>query len=316
VSNKFSAKDIPQRLQINPSVVCDEIETLIRTTLKSQNRTGAVVAVSGGLDSAVTATLTVRSLGAESVHLLNMPERDSQLIHQKHAKQFAKGLGIRLRVKSITPILRASGTYKLLPLRFIPGRKLRTWLIEFGKSRLLKDQGEKILADRFQPEGNTFAAKAVAYVFAKHRIRMMLVYQHAEVHNLMVVGAANRTEWLTGTFSQWGVDHCADVMPLIHLYRGQLEQIAEYLQVPEFIRTKPADPDFLPGIHDKGAMLGSFTIADQILYGIENDVAIDELYGSYGKENVDKIVQLWKLSAHMREAPYYVQRISTNISSQ
>jgi NAD+ synthase len=285
-------------------VVCREIETLLQTTLKKLKRDGAVIGVSGGLDSAVTATLVVRALGTENVHLLNLPERDSQPIHQAHAKQLAEWLGLRLTVKSITPILRAAGTYQLLPLRFLPGRKLRAWLVEFGKSKLLPEQDEEILTKRFRPEANTLTAKAVAYVFSKHRIRMTIIYQHAEVHNLMIVGAANRTEWLTGTFSQWGVDHCADVMPLIHIYRSQLEHIAEYLQVPEVIRNKPADPDFLPGVNDKGALLGSFALADQILYGLENGVAIDELCQAYGKENVEKILRLRELSAHMREVPY------------
>ena len=288
-------------------MVCREIETLLQNTLKKLKRDGAVVGVSGGLDSAVTASLAVRATGAEKVHLLNLPERDSQPIHQAHAKQLAERLGVRLTVKPITKILRAAGTYKLLPLRFLPGRKLRAWLVEFGRSKLLADQREEILTERFKAEGNTLASKTVAYVFTKHRIRMTVIYQYAEEHNLMVVGAANRTEWLTGTFSQWGVDHCADVMPLIHIYRSQLEQIAEYLQVPEFIRDKPADPDFLPGINDKGALLGSFDLSDQILYGLENDVAVDELNQAYGKENAEKIVHLRELSAYMREAPYRME---------
>jgi NAD+ synthase len=301
-----SVNDILQKLRIDPSAVCQEIDTLIQTTCENLKRDGAVVAVSGGLDSAVTATLTVRALGAENVHLLNFPERDSKPIHRAHARRLAEGLGVHLQVKSISPILRAAGTYRLLPLRFLPFRKLRDWVVEFGQSKVLADQGQEILVDRFQPGGKTFASRAVAYVFAKHRVRMLLVYQHAEVHNLMVVGAANRTEWLTGTFSHWGVDHCADLMPLVHLYRSQLEQLAGYLQVPDFIRLKPADPDFIPGIKDKGALLGSFALADQILYGLENDVPVDALYEAYGKENVDKITRLRDLSAHLRQTPYHL----------
>ncbi|MGD8455915.1 MAG: NAD(+) synthase [Anaerolineales bacterium] len=293
-------------LNIDPPAACQEILTLIRSTCEKMNRDGAVVALSGGLDSAVAAALAVRALGAENVHLLNLPEHDSKPVHRAHARQLAEGLGLRLQVKSITPILKAAGTYKLLPLRFLPGRKLRAWLVEFGKAKVLEDQGQEILVDRFQPGRDTFASRAVAYVFAKHRVRMFLVYQHAEVHNLMVVGAANRSEWLTGTFSHWGVDHCADVMPLIHLYRSQLERLAVYLQVPEFIRFKPADPDFLPGIKDKGALLGSFALTDQILYGLEKAVPVEALYDAYGKENVDKIIRLRDLSAHLRQTPYHL----------
>ncbi|MHA1483072.1 MAG: NAD(+) synthetase, partial [Candidatus Heimdallarchaeaceae archaeon] len=59
---------------------------------------------------------------------------------------------------------------------------------------------------------------------------MVKIYQYANQHNLMVVGAANKTEWLTGTFCKWGVDHCADIMPVIHIYRSHLEEIAKYLE--------------------------------------------------------------------------------------
>jgi NAD+ synthase len=297
-------KKTAQALQINPPDICEEIEELIRSILENLHRDGAVVGLSGGLDSAVVATLTVRSLGVDIVHLLNMPERDSKPLHRRHAGQLAEHLGVPLTVKSITPILRALGSYRLLPLHLVPGRKLRTLLVEFGKAKFLQNGEKSLLADRLQPEANSWLAKGNAYVLAKHRIRMVVLYQYAEVHNLMVVGAANRTEWLTGTFSKWGVDHCADVMPLIHLYCSQLEQIAEYLQVPEYIRTKAADPDLIPGIDDKGTLLGDFASIDQILYGIEKQIDIEELNRAFGREQVERILKLWELSKHMRESPY------------
>jgi NAD+ synthase len=137
-------------------------------------------------------------------------------------------------------------------------------------------------------------------------MRMVMVYQYAEIHNLMVVGAANRTEWLTGTFSKWGVDHCADIMPLLHLYRSQLEVIAEHLNVPEPIRDKAADPDVMPGIDDKGDLLGDFGAVDQVLIGLENDFDREKLILEFGQELVSRIVELNELSKHMRESPYHI----------
>jgi len=306
--------NIPQELQIDPSVVCREIEDLIQNTLTDLKRDGAVIALSGGLDSAVTAMLTIRGLGAGQVHLLNMPERDSKPIHRKHAKQLAEHLGIRLTTRRITPILSAAGSYRLLPLRFVPGRKLRTKLVDFAKSKLLTHQDSNLLARRLQPKANSWLAKGNAYAIAKHRLRMVVIYQYAEVRNLMVVGAANRTEWLTGTYSKWGVDHCADVMPIVHLYRSQLEKLAVYLEVPEFIRLKAADPDVMPGVNDKGALLGGFSTADQILYGIDRRINPDELRKAYGDKNVDRLIELVDLSKHMRESPYQIAFSTTGVS--
>ncbi len=297
-------KEIIQGLKVDPPELCKNIEEKIRSTLKSLNRDGAVIGLSGGLDSATAAKLTVRSLGAEKVHLVNLPERDSKNIHRNHAKRLAKHLGIHLKVTRINSTLRSTGTYKLLPLRFIPGRKLRTKLVRFGKKQFGPKNGESILIKRLKPNANSWLAKANAYAMAKHRIRMVIIYQYAEVRNLMVVGAANRTEWLTGTFSKWGVDHCADIMPLVHLYRTQLEQIAEYIQIPEYIRKKAADPDIIPTIDDKGELLYSFNLADQILYGIENNIDKKTLCQEYGEEIVENLFSLWKYSKHMRESPY------------
>jgi NAD+ synthase len=142
---------------------------------------------------------------------------------------------------------------------------------------------------------------------SKHRLRMLLLYQQAEISNLMVVGAANRTELMTGTFSQWGCDQCADVMPLIHLYRSQLYPLARYLQLPKVIVEKAADPDIMPGVDDKEALLGSFLEADRILIGLEKGVGRQELSRSYGVAAVDQIVSLVELSRPMRESPYAIK---------
>ena len=193
---------ILQGLHIHPPDICQDIEDLIQSTMKNLHRDGAVVSISGGLDSAVAATLTVRSLGVDKVYLLNMPERDSKPVHRQHAIRLAKQLGIPLAVKSITPILNAAGSYRLLPIGYVPGRKFRAKLVNYGKSRFLKNHGDLLLAERLQPEANSWVSKVIAYAIAKHRIRMVLQYQYVEIHNLMVVGTANRTEWLTGTFSK------------------------------------------------------------------------------------------------------------------
>jgi len=292
--------------QTETSTICNEIEDFIRDSIKKLKRAGAVIGLSGGLDSAVVAVLTVRSLGAEKTHLLYMPDRDSNSVHRAHAKKLAHHLGVPLHIKNISSMLTSAGTYRILGLGLVPGRKLRTSIVEIGREKLLKHNDERILFDRLEPVGNSWITKGNAYGMTKHRVRAALVYQFAELKNFLVIGAANRTELLTGTFCKWGIDHCADIMPVIHIYRTQLEAVAKYIGVPEYIRSKQSDPDLFPTKLDKGAFLGGFEIADHILLNLENEVSVKELYQAYDRVVVDRLHLLYTHSAHMRESPYHL----------
>jgi NAD+ synthase len=133
---------------------------------------------------------------------------------------------------------------------------------------------------------------------------MVSLYLEAERQGGLVVGCANRTEWMTGTFTHWGCDHCADVMPIIHLYRSQLLPLAEYLNLPKEIIQKKADPDVLPGMDDKGQLLGSFETTDLILWGFKNGITIEELNNEFGADQVSYIQTLVENSTHFRDTPY------------
>ena len=294
------------QLKTDSEEICRQIEDFIRMCMKNLGRVGAVLGLSGGLDSAVTAILTVRSLGREKVHLVNLPERDSNPIHQRHARKLSEELGIIPKVIDISAALRAAGAYKVLPIWIVPSRKLRARLVTYGREKLIKHNDERIFNDRITADGNSWMARGNSYGMAKHRMRMLMIYQYAEVNNLMVVGAANRTEVMTGTYCKWGVDHCADVMPVMHLYRSQLEKIADYIKVPDYIRNKPSDPDLYPTRIDKGEFLGGFEVADKILYNLEKGVGKETLYKAFERKTVDQLEELYELSASMREAPYHL----------
>jgi len=271
------------------------------------HRDGVIIAVSGGLDSTVTAFLTVRSLGKENVKLVYMPERDSNPIHKKHAIILAKQLGCEFRIKNITSILWKLGTYQTLRLAYIPTRYFRKIAYKWGRNHLTTLQVQDYMTARLHPEPNSLVAKTNSYMITKHRVRMVLIYQMAEIENRMVVGAANRTEWMTGNFAYWGVDHCADVMPIVHLYRSQVEELAEFLNVPDFIRKKTADPDIMPIEDDKGKLIGGFKFVDQILLDFEHGVTKDKLMQSHDPALVDRVLTMIDYSRNMRESPYQIK---------
>lgn len=283
-----------------------DIERFIRSISQMVENDGLLIGLSGGLDSAVAAFMAVRAVGSDRVHLLNIVERDSNPIHQHDAQTIADKLGIELRKADITSLLRRIGAYRILPISWLPTRSLRAGLVNLGRHLLGLDKTEEILQARLKPKKNSFIARGNAYAMAKHRLRMVVLYQQAEINNWLVVGAANRTEWLTGTFSKWGCDHCADLMPLLHLYRTQVERLAEYIGVPPQIREKPADPDILPGVNDKEALLGSFQETDQLLMQIEAGSGVDEIAGAYDAGRVDQVLELYRLSEPLRNVPYHL----------
>ena len=302
--------DISAQLSVVPEEACQQIEQLLKTKLVELGRSGILVGMSGGLDSAVAVYLSVRSIGKDKVTAFYIPDRDSKGIHRDHAERIAHELGIQMENIDLTPTLDTLGVYDLLPIRFVPTQGLKSFLVKFGMRLTQSGEQEDLLHERFRSKPYSLISRGNAYANVKHRARMVILYYHAEIRNLMVVGAANKTELLTGTFSKWGCDQCADVMPIIHLYRSQLPTIAKYLQIPKEIRAKSADPDVLPGLDDKEQLLGSFQETDQILWGLENNRPREELIEQFGAKRLDRITALWESSRHMRESPYILYKSS------
>jgi NAD+ synthase len=154
-------------LLLNPGLEIDRIIKFIQEIYEEIEREGAIIALSGGLDSAVTAQLLVNSLGRENVQLLYMPEADSKRIHGEHAQKFSNKLGIPLKVKNISPVLRKMGAYRLLPIGFVPGKWLRGKLVEFGRSKMFAGREKSILTSRLKSRGNSLVSRGNAYGMAK-----------------------------------------------------------------------------------------------------------------------------------------------------
>jgi len=208
--------------------------------------------LSGGVDSAVVSVLCKRAVGAQKVLALIMPEKESQVESSKDALNLAEDLGIKTRLIDITPYLRDLGVYKLLPFDKLPfPGKLKGKMVRKAYHFYEKIVGESpfsagILGLRVKKFGPSLK-KANAYYRIKHRLRMVLLYLWGERENRLVVGGANKTEYMIGFFVKHGCDDAANVMPLLNLYKTQVLQLARYLKVPSSILNKPPSPVPGPG---------------------------------------------------------------------
>src|SRR5450830_796859 len=96
----------------------------IRKYVKDLNKQGAIVGLSGGIDSALVLKLCVEALGSNNVIAVMLPERDSSGQNTIDAKKFARQLGVRIIYKKITNILSLIGIYRLYPPTFLIKRSL------------------------------------------------------------------------------------------------------------------------------------------------------------------------------------------------
>ena len=82
----------------------------------------------------------------------------------------------------------------------------------------------------------------VAATNFKQRVRKMMEYHYADRFNYAVIGTPNRLEYDQGFFVKNG-DGAADLKPIAHLYKTQVYQLAEFLDVPADIRSRPPTTD-------------------------------------------------------------------------
>jgi NAD+ synthase len=100
------------------------------------------------------------------------------------------------------------------------------------------------------------------------RIRMAVLYYHANRDQKIVCGTSNRSEYMLGYCTKFG-DNAADLQPLLHLYKTEVYDYAQELGIPESIIKKAPTAGLWEGQSDEEEIGLSYAEIDYSLQALE-----------------------------------------------
>ena len=220
--------------------------TFIQDTFEKAGFKKAVIGLSGGIDSAISAALLVKALGKDYVTAINMPYEGIEKSGNEDvsdAKKISEHLGIKCFEQDITDAVDSFST--------IMGNN-----IFFGS----RDEG--FIIPEYMRLGNIMA-----------RVRMITLFDYSSANHSLVVGTENKTEGATdpktgqggfGYFTLWG-DAASCIEPICELYKVEIFELAKYLGLPQFIIDKKPSARLWLDHEDEKEMGIEYKDADPIL---------------------------------------------------
>lgn len=253
----------PQDLAIDPGRTREAIETFIRNEVRSARARGAVVGMSGGLDSSTVAKLCAGALGSGNVLGLILPTRTEDP-ETGDAVELAKSLKISYEVVNVTQALRA-----------------------FQQS-----------CEHFRSRKRLPAANLIP------RMRMTVLYYHANLLNYLVAGTGNRSEISVGYFTKYG-DGGVDILPIGDLYKTQVRMLAEYIGIPRHILEKVPSARLWKGQTDEGELGITYPELDLILFALEKGLTTKQIQQEtkLPGRKISLVMKKLAGSRHKREMP-------------
>lgn len=266
-------------LKINFEEETERILEFIRRVVENSGASGVVLGLSGGVDSSLTAALCVKALGRERVLGVLMPTNFTPREDVEDALELAETLGIRVETVNIDEISEAF--FKCLKV------------------------------DRSDPKARIPMANIRA------RIRMIILYYYANLRNYLVAGTGDRSESLIGYFTKYG-DGGVDFMPICHLYKTQVRELARHLGIPERIAYKPSSPQLYPGHKATDEIPIDYGKLDLILVGLF-DLKMEPEEVSRAVEVplevVEEVLRRFRKTMHKRTLPPRIEASGDTASS-
>lgn len=309
-------------LQINPAAETERIVAMLRHNVgQVMRRRGAVIGISGGVDSSVVLALAVRAFGPQRVTALMLPDRESDPDSESLARKVARHFNVEPLLENITAALEGFGCY---------ARRDEAIRRVFPEYDAAAGYRAKIVLPQDLLDENTFSFFSLVIVTPdgvekkerlppqeyfqivaasnfKQRTRMAILYYHAELRNYAVIGPANKNEHGQGFFVKYG-DGGVDVRPIAHLFKTQVYQLAAYLDVPQEIRNRQPTSDTYSAHQTQEEFFFRlpFKTMDLLWYAQEHNIPMSEVSQAMGLTE-DQVRHAFEDFARKRRATEYLR---------
>jgi NAD+ synthase len=268
---------IPKELELPYDKVELKIEEGIKRYMKKNKIERAVIGISGGLDSSVTAYLTSKAIGSDRVVGVTMNDIATPIQDRSDAEKIIQ----ELKIKHLDVDISSTSVA----------------LADLLKQELFKKFSLKDL-EKVNERGK-------AYINIKSRLRMTILYFFGNRLNGAVIGTSDRSEIMLGYFTKYG-DGAADILPLGNLYKSQVRALGQYLDLPESILRKKSSPGLIKNLTAEEELGFDYDTADLILfYKFEKNYPKEEITKNLNLEEelVETVLSRVKANAHKRKMP-------------
>jgi NAD+ synthase len=304
----------------NIEETCNNIIAKLRNDVAhTLQRRGAVIGISGGIDSSVCLALSAKTFGPDKVTAIMLPEQDSSDDSKNLALKLADKFGVKTLEENITKALDGFGCYARRDEAI--ARVITDFdpAVDKAKIEIKQNIGQNMPAISsitvIKPDGEVISkllpAKEYLQIVAatnfKQRSRMSMLYYHAERLHYAVIGTPNKHEVEQGFFVKHG-DGAADVMPIGHLYKTQVYQLAKYLGVPQEIidRTPTTDTYTAEQTQEDFFYQLPYHTMDMIWYGWENNYPAEEV-GKVMEKSTEEIENIYKNFERKKKTTEYLR---------
>jgi len=301
-------------------------ESIKKYILGTFRKRGAIIGISGGIDSSVTLALAVNALGSDKVLGIMLPEKDSSPESARLAADLAEKFGVKTLYEDITGALEGFGCYKRRDeavAKVFPQYDPQTYKMKIGirQSGLNTGLPPIFYVTIISPSGieeskmlpSIECSQIIAASNFKQRSRMSMLYYHAERLNYSVIGTPNKHEYEQGFFVKHG-DSGADLMPLAQLYKSQVYELAYHLGIPQEIidRTPTSDTYSAEQTQEEFFFQLPFYEMDHLWYAYEHKMPAEDVAAEMGmalemvKNIFNNFLRRQQTTEYLRMAPIHI----------